>query len=69
MHPSEPCYWITFLAQALPLRSVGSFIELLVGSILISTGSSIDAYLMAQAGDHRDGYYNGYKRVNGPSQV
>ena len=27
--PRELCYWITFLAEALPLRSVGTFIELL----------------------------------------
>ena len=26
--PRELCYWITFLAEALPLRSVGTFIEL-----------------------------------------
>ncbi|WP_419609445.1 hypothetical protein, partial [Thiolapillus sp.] len=24
--PRELCYWITFLAEALPLRSVGTFI-------------------------------------------
>ena len=27
--PSELCYWITFLCKALPLRSIGTFIELL----------------------------------------
>ncbi len=25
--PRELCYWITFLAEALPLRSVGTFIR------------------------------------------
>ncbi len=30
--PRELCYWITFLAEALPLRSVGTFIELLIGA-------------------------------------
>ncbi len=28
--PRELCYWITFLSKALPPRSVGTFIELLV---------------------------------------
>ena len=32
--PRELCYWITFLAEALPLRSVGTFIELLIGAML-----------------------------------
>ena len=36
--PRELCYWITFLAEALPLRSVGTFIELLIGAMLTTAG-------------------------------
>ena len=39
--PRELCYWITFLAEALPLRSVGTFIELLIGAMLTPAGFDI----------------------------
>ena len=35
---SELCYWITFLCKALPLRSVGTLIELLIGAMPTPTG-------------------------------
>lgn len=55
--PSELCHWITFLAQALPLRSVGTFIELLIGAMLTPTGFVTDAYLMVQMRNHWSSYY------------
>ncbi len=42
--PRELCYWITFLAEALPLRSVGTFIELLIGAMLTPAGFVTEAY-------------------------
>ncbi len=44
--PRKLFHWITFLCKALPLRSAGTFIELLIGSMLTPTGFIIDAYLM-----------------------
>lgn len=55
--PSELCYWITFLSKALPLRSVGSFIELLIGAMLTPTGFVTDAYLMVNMRNHWTSYY------------
>lgn len=55
--PSELCHWITFLAQALPLRSVGTFIELLIGAMLTPTGFVTDAYLMVSMRNHWSSYY------------
>jgi hypothetical protein len=43
--PSEPGYWITFLTKALPLCLVGTFIELLFGSMSTPTGFVTEAYL------------------------
>lgn len=42
--PSELCYWITFLTKALPLRSIGTFIKLMIGSMLSVTGFVTEAY-------------------------
>nr|WP_241085476.1 hypothetical protein [Candidatus Vondammii sp. HM_W22] len=33
--PRELSHWITLLCKALPLESAGTFIELLIGSMLI----------------------------------
>ncbi|WP_018274374.1 transposase [Teredinibacter turnerae] len=55
--PSELCYWITFLAKALPLRSVGTFIELLIGSMLCSSGFVTDAYHVIDMQNHWGSYY------------
>ena len=44
--PRELCYWITFLTRILPLRSQGTFVELLIGAMLPQTGFVTDAYLM-----------------------
>ncbi len=32
--PNELCYWITFLTKVLPLRSIKTFIEQLIGAVL-----------------------------------
>ncbi len=55
--PRELFYWITFLSKTLPPRSVGTFIELLVGSMLTSTGFVTDAYLMLDMSRHWTSYY------------
>ena len=46
------CHWITFLAHALPLRSVPTFIELVVGALLSRRGWVTEAYLAVAAQRH-----------------
>jgi hypothetical protein len=48
---------ITFLAQALPKRSVQTFLELLFGAMLTQTGFVTDAYLAVAAVRHWNSYY------------
>ena len=55
--PRELCYWITFLCQVLPPRSIGTFIELLIGAMLTPTGFVTDAYLMIAMRNHWTSYY------------
>jgi len=55
--PSELCYWITFLCKALPPRSIGTFIELLIGAMLTPTGFVTDAWLMVNMRNHWTSYY------------
>jgi len=55
--PRELFYWITFLCKALPLRSTGTFIELLIGSMLTPSGFVTDAYLMLDMRNHWTSYY------------
>ncbi len=55
--PRELCYWITFLAEALPLRSVGTFIELLIGAMLTPAGFVTEAYLVVTMRNHWSSYY------------
>ena len=55
--PSELCHWITFLCKALPPRSIATFIELLIGAMLTSTGFVTDAYLMLNMHNHWTSYY------------
>ena len=42
--PSELFYWIKFLCKVLPPRSIGTFIELLIGAMLTPRGFVTDAY-------------------------
>src|SRR5512147_558498 len=51
------CHWITFLAHALPLRSVPIFIELVVGALLSQRGWVTAAYLAIAAQRHWTSYY------------
>ena len=51
------CHWITFLAHALPLRSVPTFIELVVGALLSQRGWVTAAYLAITAQRHWTSYY------------
>src|SRR5512144_5397 len=51
------CHWITFLAHALPLRSVPTFIELVVGALLSQQGWVTAAYLAIAAQRHWTSYY------------
>ena len=60
--PRELCYWITFLCKALPLRSVGTFIELLIGAMLTPTGFVTDAYLQVNMRNHWTSYYKWLQR-------
>lgn len=46
------CHWITFLADALPPRSVPTFLELLIGSLLSPSGHITDVWLSVQARGH-----------------
>ena len=51
------CHWITFLAHALPLRSVPTLIELVVGVLLSRRGWVTEAYLAIAAQRHWTSYY------------
>ena len=51
------CHWITFLAHALPLRSVPTFLELVVGALLSRRGWVTEAYLAMAAQRHWTSYY------------
>ena len=55
--PHELCYWITFLCKVLPPRSIGTFIELLIGAMLTPTGFVTDAYLVVNMRNHWTSYY------------
>lgn len=55
--PSELHYWITFLSRALPLRSMFTFVELLVGALLTQSGFVTDAYLSVGMRNHWTSYY------------
>ena len=43
--PPVLCHWISFLAHALPLRSVPTFLELLIGALLSRRGFVTEAWL------------------------
>lgn len=55
--PHELFDWITFLAQCLPLRSVRTFIELLLGAMLTPSGFVTEAYLIVDMQNHWTSYY------------
>ena len=55
--PRPLCDWITFLSQALPARSVGTFLELLIGAMLTPAGFVTEAYLVLGMRNHWTSYY------------
>jgi len=55
--PQALLEFITFLVRALPLRSVPTFIELLVGSMLTQAGFVTQAYLALPMKRHWTSYY------------
>ena len=55
--PEALYHWTTFLCQALPRRSVPTFLELLFGTMLTSTGFVTDAYLALSMERHWSSYY------------
>jgi hypothetical protein len=55
--PAALCNWSTFLAQALPIRSVPTFLELLFGAMLTQTGFVSEAWLAIDARRKWFSYY------------
>lgn len=55
--PRELCHWITFLTQVLPLRSIPTFLELLVGAMITRAGLVTEALLLIQMQKHWTTYY------------
>ena len=55
--PCELFNWITFLTQALPVRSVKTFIELLIGSILTPSGFVCSTYLKVNMRNQWSSYH------------
>jgi len=56
--PAELFIWISYLAEALPIRSIPTFIELLIGAMLIQRGFVTEAYL---AVDMKRQWFSYYK--------
>ena len=55
--PYELFHRITFLTETLALRSIGTFIELLIGAMLTSSGFVTEAYLILSMQNHWSSYY------------
>ena len=55
--PRELCHWITFLTQVLPLRSIPTFLELLIGAMLTRAGFVTEALLLINMQKHWTTYY------------
>jgi hypothetical protein len=55
--PRELCHWITFLTQVLPLRSIPTFLELLIGAMLTRAGFVTEALLLINSQKHWTTYY------------
>jgi hypothetical protein len=55
--PGILCHFITFLASALPLRSVPTFIELVVGAMITQAGFVTEAWLAIAPVRHWTSYY------------
>ncbi len=55
--PGELFYYITFLARALPPRSIKTFIELLIGSLLTQSGFVTSAWWILDMGNQWFSYH------------
>jgi len=60
--PSELCHWITFLNNAIPPRSIDTFIELLISAMLTPAGFVTAAYLMIEMRNRWTCYYKWLQR-------
>ena len=60
--PPILCYWISFLARALPLRSVPPFLELLIGAMITRRGVVTEAWLAIAAQRHWTSDYKWLER-------
>lgn len=54
---STLCYWTTFLCRSLPIRSIGTWFELLVGAMLSERGFVTEAVLAIEPQRHWGSYY------------
>jgi DDE superfamily endonuclease len=55
--PAALYRWTTYLCEALPPRSIPTFLELLFGALLTSTGFVTEAYLALSMHRHWGSYY------------
>lgn len=55
--PSVFFHWITFLAQSLPLRSIPTFIELLIGAMISKSGFVVQTGLAIDLKRHWTSYF------------
>lgn len=60
--PSELFAWITYLAEAVPMRSAPTFIELLIGAMLTQTGFVTEAWLAIEMKRRWFSYYKWLQR-------
>ena len=55
--PDQLVHWINAIIKALPLRSIPTFLELLLGAMMTKTGFITDVQLMVNAQKHWTTYY------------
>ena len=55
--PRELCDWITILSKSLPLRAVGTSLELLIGAMLTRPGFVTQSWMMLITQKHWTRYY------------
>lgn len=55
--PRELCDWITILGKSLPLRAVGTCLELLIGAMLTRSGFVTQSWAMLNTQKHWTSYY------------
>ena len=55
--PAELFIWITYLVEAIPARSIPTFIELLIGAMLVQKGFVTEVYLAVEMKRQWFSYY------------